>query len=101
VQFRAPAADAFDVTVSVLAGGCAGVVASALGRGSNPAVFEVVVAGFVWVTVEQMPDVVDRAIDARLYLLLGGGALAPLFSDVAGETAGVRRRTRERVDGTR
>lgn len=86
MQFRSPSADAFGVAVSVLAGGCAGVVAAALGGGANAAVVGVVVAGVVLVAVEQVPDAVDRAVDARLYLPLGGAALAPLFGDVLGHT---------------
>jgi hypothetical protein len=88
MQFRSPSADAFGVAVSVLAGGCAGVVAAALGGRANAAVLGVVVAGVVLVAVEQVPDAVDRAVDARLYLPLGGAALAPLFGDVAGDALG-------------
>jgi hypothetical protein len=49
----------------------------------------VVVAALVtWVLLEQAPDGVDRAVDARLYLLLGGGALLPVFGVMGGEAVG-------------
>lgn len=48
----------------------------------------VVAALVTWVLLEQAPDGVDRAVDARLYLPLGGGALLPVFGVAAGETLG-------------
>lgn len=57
----------------------------ALGLGPNSAGVAVLVAGLTWVLVEQIPEQVDCAVNARWYLPVGGVALIPLFGDTVGD----------------
>ena len=82
---RPPSADSFSIAVSLLLGGCTFVSLPALGFSPNSAGVAVFVAGVIWVLLEQIPERVDRAVDTRLYLPLGGVALGPLFADIVGD----------------
>jgi hypothetical protein len=88
MRFRPPSADPFSIAVALLVGGCAAVVVPAVGFGPSAAGAAVLAAGVAWVLVEQVPDHVDRAADARLYLPLGGAAFLPLVVDIAGDALG-------------
>ncbi len=88
MRFRPPSADPFSITGALLVGGCAAVVVPAVGFGPSAAGAAVLVAGVTWVLVEQVPDHVDRAVDARLYLLLGGAALVPFLAHIVGDALG-------------
>lgn len=85
---RPPSADSFSVAVALLVGAGGAVVAPRLGVVPGGAGVVVVAALVTWVLLEQAPDGVDRAVDARLYLPLGGGALLPVFGVMGGEAVG-------------
>lgn len=82
---RPPSADSFSIAVSLLLGGCTFVSLPALGFSPNSAGVAVFVAGVIWVLLEQIPERVDRVVDTRLYLPLGGVALIPIFGDMIGD----------------
>jgi hypothetical protein len=64
------------------------VLMPVLGLDPNSAGGAVFIAGLTWVLIEQIPERVDRAVDARLYLSLGGTALFPLLGDMADDILG-------------
>ena len=88
MRLRPPSADSFSVAVALLVGAVGAILVPRLGVVPEEAGAVVVAALVTWVLLEQAPERVDRTVDARLYLPVGGGALLPVFGVVAGETLG-------------
>lgn len=91
VDLRPPTADPFSVALGLLVGGTSAVVLPELPlgaletHGAGMAVF----AGLaVWTLLEQIPRTVDRAVEARLYRLVGALALLPFAVAVGDDLVG-------------
>jgi len=88
VRLRPPSADPFSVAVALLTGAVGAILAPRLGVVPEGAGVVVVAALATWVLLEQAPERVDRAVDARLFLLLGGSAILPVIGEMGGEALG-------------
>ncbi|WP_318568663.1 hypothetical protein [Salinigranum marinum] len=88
MRLRPPSADSFSITVALLVGAVGAVLVPRLGVVPEGAGVVVVAALVTWTLLEQAPERIDRAVAARLYLPLGGGALLPIFGVMGGEALG-------------
>ncbi|WP_380681285.1 hypothetical protein [Salinigranum sp. GCM10025319] len=93
MNIRPPTADPFSVAVGFLVGGASAVVLPELPLGAletHGAGMAVLAGLAVWTLLEQLPRTVDRAVEARLYRLVGALALlllaVTLGDDLVGRT---------------
>ncbi|WP_136602976.1 hypothetical protein [Salinigranum halophilum] len=87
-RFRTPSADSFSLAVALLAGGIAAVALPLVDRTAVDGGAAVLVALLTWVLLEQVPDAVDRAVEARAHLVVGGVVMLPLVGSLVGDALG-------------
>jgi hypothetical protein len=91
VDLRPPTADPFSISLGLLVGGASAIVLPELPLGAleTHGSGMAVLAGLaVWTLLEQIPRTVDRAVEARLYHLVGALALLPFAVTVGDGVVG-------------